>query len=242
MAEKRVFSKDQLSAIETRDRTLLVSAAAGSGKTTTLTERIIRSILDDKNPESLQNMLIVTFTNASVGDLTAKIREALETAVAEHPENKRLENELFLLPSAKIRTIDAFCNEILRANTDKCGVPPNYRIAETAEIRILSASLLDAMINTAHDGGLESFGIDAKDFEALVEALTDTKSTAALRDVFLSLYDKSKNAIEGVGIFYTLANKYLESDGFAVESTVYGKDLMSLTRETLKYLSGMTGI
>ena len=80
MAEKRVFSPDQTSAIETRDRTLLVSAAAGSGKTTTLTERIIRSLLDEKNPESLQNMLIVTFTNASVGDLVKKIKEALEAA------------------------------------------------------------------------------------------------------------------------------------------------------------------
>ena len=239
MAEKRVFSPDQTSAIETRDRTLLVSAAAGSGKTTTLTERIIRSLLDEKNPESLQNMLIVTFTNASVGDLVKKIKEALEAAVSEHPENKRLENELYLLPSAKIRTIDAFCNEILRSNTDKCGVPPNYRIAESAEIRILSASLLDAMITAAHEGGLEGLGISADDFEQLTEALTDTKSQAALREVFLSLYDKSKNAVEGVGIFYSLADKYLAEDGFAVESTEYGKDLMTLTKDTLQYLSGM---
>ena len=239
MAEKRVFSPDQTSAIETRDRTLLVSAAAGSGKTTTLTERIIRSLLDEKNPESLQNMLIVTFTNASVGDLVKKIKEALEAAVAEHPENKRLENELYLLPSAKIRTIDAFCNEILRSNTDKCGVPPNYRIAESAEIRILSSSILDAMINTAHEGGLESLGIPAEDFETLIEALTDTRSTDALRDVFLTLYEKSKNAIEGVGIFFTLANKYVAEDGFAVESTEYGKDLMSITADAVKYISGM---
>ena len=241
MAEKRIFSPDQTSAIETRDRTLLVSAAAGSGKTTTLTERIIRSLLDEKYPESLQNMLIVTFTNASVGDLVKKIKEALEAAVAEHPENKRLENELYLLPSAKIRTIDAFCNEILRSNTDKCGVPPNYRIAESAEIRILSESLLDAMITTAHEDGLAPLGITAKDFEELTEALTDTKSTAALREVFLSLYDKSKNAIDGVGIFYTLANKYITADDFAVEKTEYGKDLMALTRDTLTYISGMMG-
>ena len=239
MAEKRIFSPDQTSAIETRDRTLLVSAAAGSGKTTTLTERIIRSLLDENQPESLQNMLIVTFTNASVGDLVKKIGEALSAAVAEHPENRRLENELYLLPSAKIRTIDAFCNEILRANTDKIGVPPNYRIAESAEIRILSSSLLDAMIGAAHEGVLTESGISPEDFETLTDALTDTKSTAALRDVFLSLYDKSKNAVDGVKIFYTLADKYLQKEGFAVEDTVYGKDLMTLTEDTLKYLSGM---
>lgn len=239
MAEKRVFSRDQESAIQTRDRTLLVSAAAGSGKTTTLTERIIRSLLDENNPESLQNMLIVTFTNASVGDLVKKIKEALENAVAEHPENKRLENELYLLPTAKIRTIDAFCNEILRSNTDKCGVPPNYRIAENAEIRILSSSILDAMISSAHEGELESLGVGADDFETLAEALTDTRNTAALREVFLKLYDKSKNAIEGVGIFYALANKYVWEEDFTVENTEYGRDVLALTSDALKYISGM---
>jgi len=240
VAEKRTFSPDQASAIKTRDRTLLVSAAAGSGKTTTLTERIIRSLLDEKNPESLQNMLIVTFTNASVSDLVRKIKEALECAVADHPDNKRLENELHLLPSAKIRTIDAFCNEILRSNTDRCGIPPNYRIAESADIKIISSSLLDAMINTAHEGGLEGLGVSAEDFENLATALTDAKSTSQLSEIFLSLYDKSKNVIEGVGIFYTLANKYLADENFAVESTVYGKDLMALATDTFKYISGMS--
>ncbi len=240
MAEKRVFSKDQTAAIETRDRTLLVSAAAGSGKTTTLTERIIRSLLDEQNPESLQNMLIVTFTNASVADLVRKIGEAVEVAVREHPENRRLERELYLLPNARIRTIDAFCNEILRANTDKIGVPPNYRIAESAEIKILSESLLDTLISAAYDGALAEHGITPLQFEALCDSLTDTKSTHALGEIFAFLYEKSKNAIDGVGIFEELANIYLQKDGASVEETVYGADLLDLTRECIKYLTGIT--
>ena len=96
--EKKVFSPEQETAINTRDRTLLVSAAAGSGKTTTLTERIIRSLLDTKNPESIQNMLIVTFTNASVYDLKEKFSEALSLAADENP---RLEEELHALATAE---------------------------------------------------------------------------------------------------------------------------------------------
>ena len=76
----KTFSNEQLSAINTRDRTLLVSAAAGSGKTTTLTERIIRSLLDEDHPESLENMLIVTFTNAAVEELRDRISKAVKRA------------------------------------------------------------------------------------------------------------------------------------------------------------------
>ena len=133
----RVFSPEQLSAIETRDRTLLVSAAAGSGKTTTLTERIIRSLLDEDRPESLENMLIVTFTNASTADMGRKIAEALKEAIKTNPENKRLEKELYLLPSARISTIDSFLNEVVRTNAERVGIPPNYRLAEKAECTIL---------------------------------------------------------------------------------------------------------
>jgi len=116
---KREFTKEQLSAIETRDKTLLVSAAAGSGKTATLTERIIRSITDEKNPEDISRMLIVTFTNAAVDELRGRITAALKEKLAENPENKRLEHQLYMLPSARISTIDSFCNDILKNNTER---------------------------------------------------------------------------------------------------------------------------
>ena len=239
MKDKKIFSPDQLSAIQTRDRTLLVSAAAGSGKTTTLTERIIRSLLDEEHPESLQNMLIVTFTNAAVADLVKKIGEALAEAVRANPDNKRLEGELYLLPSAHIRTIDAFCNEILRANTDKVGVPPNFRIAEEAEVTLLSVSLLDTLISAAYEGALEDEGITPEDFESLAVALTDTRSSRALAEVFRSLYEKSKNAIDGVRIFETLRDNYLTPPDTPIEKTRYGKDLIELTKECVKYCTGL---
>ena len=93
MAEVR-WTAEQLSAIETRDKTLLVSAAAGSGKTATLTERIIRSLTDENNPVSIDSLLVVTFTNAAARELRAKISKALTKAVSENPGNKQLERQL----------------------------------------------------------------------------------------------------------------------------------------------------
>ena len=116
---ERVWTEKQLDAIETRDRTLLVSAAAGSGKTATLTERIIRSLTDKEHPVSVDSMLVVTFTKAAASELKSKISSALAGAVAKNPKNKELERQLFLLPEAKIKTIDSFCADILRQNSMK---------------------------------------------------------------------------------------------------------------------------
>ena len=127
MEEKKVrsWTEEQLSAINTRDKTLLVSAAAGSGKTATLTERIIRSLTDPVNPMNIDSILVVTFTKAAAGELRAKISRALNKAVEENPDNAHLKRQLYLLPSAKIRTIDSFCNEILRANCDRVALKTN---------------------------------------------------------------------------------------------------------------------
>ena len=234
----KTFSPEQLSAIETRDRTLLVSAAAGSGKTTTLTERIIRSLLDEDHPESLDNMLIVTFTNASTADMGRKISEALKDAIKLNPENRRLEKELYLLPSARISTIDSFLNEIVRTNADRVGIPPNYRLAEKAECTILECALIDNLIAAAFDNALPEVGTPEQ-FEAMCDCLTDTKSTKNLSDIFRLLHKKSKSAIDGVGIYQALANNYLQKEGFAVEETPYGKDLINTTRDAVKFYTGV---
>ena len=105
MAGKRTWTDEQSLAINTRDRTLLISAAAGAGKTATLTERIIRSLLDEEKPENINEMLIVTFTKAAVAELRERIGKALKDAVLANPDNPRLRAQLALLPGAKIQTI-----------------------------------------------------------------------------------------------------------------------------------------
>ena len=210
MKEKKSFSPEQERAIETRDRTLLVSAAAGSGKTTTLTERIIRSLLDSERPESIRNMLIVTFTNAAVADLKKKISEALSEAYAENPENKRLSDELYSLDYARIMTIDSFCADLIRQNAERLSINPMYRVAETAETLILERSVMDTLVDAVFKGEL-SDKISPSDFEVLCDALTGVKNTSALSDILISLFEKTKSMVKGTGIFKDFANNYLHS-------------------------------
>lgn len=233
-----VFSPEQRSAIDTRDRTLLVSAAAGSGKTTTLTERIIESLLDEHAPESISNMLIVTFTKAAVSDMRDKISAALKEAVIKNPENKRIERELYMLPSARICTIDSFCNEILRTNAERIGITPSYRIAESAEAEILSYSLMDMLISAVYEGDMPEICAPLE-FEELASCLTDSKATGKLSEVFLLLYKKTTSAIEGVGIFRELVDKFKIKDGAQTEETCFGKDVMDLLSDAVKHYTGI---
>lgn len=235
MAETK-WTDEQLSAIETRDKTLLVSAAAGSGKTATLTERIIRSLLDEESPMSIDSLLVVTFTNAAAGELRAKISRALNAAVENNPENKHLKRQLYLLPSAKIRTIDSFCNEILRANCDRVGVPPSYRIADTAECELLAISIIEGLIEAVYNGELEEVASPSV-FEELCDCLTDSKRTEELAEVFRVIHLKCESAEEGIDLLARLTENYLASD-VPVEKNLYGDFLMTRYRELIDhYLS-----
>ena len=232
MEERKKFSPEQERAISTRDRTLLVSAAAGSGKTTTLTERIIRSLLDKDNPESIQNMLIVTFTNASVHDLKEKISAALTRAALDNPTNKRLDLELHSLAHARIMTIDSFCAELVRQNAERLGINPLYRIAETAETLILERSVMNRLIDSVFSKSTDR-EISPEKFERLCDALTGVKNTSSLADVLISLYEKTKSMVRGVKVFYDFANDYLQNSGKSLENTLYGKYIINEAKEAL---------
>ena len=112
----------QRAAVETKDKTLLLSAAAGSGKTSTLTKRIITSITSPVNPKDISKMLIVTFTRASANDLKEKIFSALSDALAADPTNKHLTGQLIKLGSAKISTIDSFYLNAVKQNFSALGL------------------------------------------------------------------------------------------------------------------------
>ena len=209
---ERKWTEKQLEAIENRNRTLLVSAAAGSGKTATLTERIIRSLTDEENPISVDTLLVVTFTNAAAAELRTKISAALSEAVKKNPENKSLERQLFMLPQAKIRTIDSFCGDILRANADRVGVPFNYRIADSAECEILAASIIDGLIEAVYSGEAPEIS-SPEEFERLSDCLTDSKRTEELSDVLRVLYNKCESVEDGAESIKRLAELY-NTDNF----------------------------
>lgn len=229
MAERR-WTDEQLSAINTRDKTLLVSAAAGSGKTATLTERIIRQLTDPTSRVDITSLLIVTFTNAAAAELRAKVSAALEAAVIARPEDKALARQLYLLPAAEISTIDSFCNELVRKNADRVGLMPGYRIADEAELMLLEQSVLDGLIDALYAGELPS--VAAPDaFDELCDCLTDSKRTEDLADVLRRIYGKCATAEDGIGSLLPLIEEYNPNKFVSVEKTKHGAYLMERVRE-----------
>ena len=230
MGERR-WTEEQLSAIETRDKTLLVSAAAGSGKTATLTERIIRQ-LTDENPISVDSLLVVTYTTAAASELRAKISHALTEAVEKNPDNKTLKEQLYLLPSAKIRTIDSFCNDILKNNCDRVGVPPNYRIADAAECELLAISIIEGLIEAVYNGELPEIA-SPEEFEELADCLTDSKRAEELCEVFRVIHLKCEYEEDGVDSLLDLIKKY--ENPLPVIDNVYGRYIIGEVREMARH-------
>ena len=224
MAERR-WTEMQSLAMDTRDKTLLVSAAAGSGKTATLTERIIRSILDEENPIEISDMLIVTFTKAAAAELRNKVEERLRLALAEDPGNERLQRQLLLLPGARISTIDSFCSDILRSNCDRVGVSPTYRIADEAEAQLMLENILDGLFSAIYEG-TEPDVATPEEMEALAECLTNSKSEGDLAVVVRALYDQAKDSEAGVKIFSDLVGVYDPKNFTRVEDTPLGRHAM----------------
>ena len=222
------WTTEQQKAIDTRDRTLLVSAAAGSGKTATLTERIIQSILDDKNHADISRMLIATYTNAAVDELKDRIGEAIKKAVKENPTNTRLEEQLLHLKDAKILTITSFCNDILRSCAENIGLPPNYRIAEPPEAKILSSSVLEALINAAYEGEIPEV-CSAEEFIALADCLSNVKYSEGLSKTISYIFEKLTYSERGIDTLLPFVEEYNPESFMSVEKTRYGEHIITLT-------------
>ena len=161
----RIFTPQQSAAIAERKKTLLISAAAGSGKTATLTQRIISSLTDKENPADISRMLIVTFTRAAASEMRERIETALRESLAADPTNKHLSRQLLLLPGARISTIDAFCGDVVRRGAASLGISPTFRIADESERILLASEILNQLIEDAYDGRLPFLSPD--DFDTL---------------------------------------------------------------------------
>lgn len=176
------FTQAQSRAIETHGRTLLISAAAGSGKTATLTERIIRELTDREHPADISDMLVVTFTRAAAGELRARIGAALSAELAKDPTNRHLSSQLALLGGARICTIDSFYLDVVRENFQRLGLPATFRIADPAELVTLRRECMQNAI--AH------FYETDPDFPDLADSLSGARGDRGLADIFISLTSK----------------------------------------------------
>jgi ATP-dependent helicase/nuclease subunit A len=137
--------------METQGRNLLLSAAAGSGKTATLTARIIRSLTAPEQPADISRLLVVTFTRAAANELKTRISAALSAALTEQPGNRHLTRQLISLGSASICTIDSFCLSLVRANFQTLSLSPDFRLADETELAVLKRAMMDDLIEEYYD-------------------------------------------------------------------------------------------
>ncbi len=225
--EETKYTPAQQAAIDSRGATLLVSAAAGSGKTFTLTKRIIDRITKDTPPADISRLLIVTFTRAAAADLKTKISKAISDALAKDPTNHRLASQLMLLGSAHISTIDSFYYDILKNNFSKLSLPGNLRIADTAEMTLLCRSVMEDTIDEFYE--------DA-DFEDFVDHFADVRSTDRIADIFLGIYEDLLSYREGVDLLSHYEARLTESVDLDFLKTPYGKAALSEITATLTYI------
>ncbi|MBO4679255.1 MAG: helicase-exonuclease AddAB subunit AddA [Lachnospiraceae bacterium] len=151
------FSNDQQQIIDSRHQNILVSAAAGSGKTSVLTERIVGLVSDPVNPVDIDRILVVTFTNAAAKEMKERIGKRLNEMLAAHPDNEHLQKQATLIHSAQITTIDSFCLYLLKNHFTKVDADPSFRVAGEGEIELLKEDVLKDVIKRAYASKDENF-------------------------------------------------------------------------------------
>lgn len=194
------FTKAQKSAIEIRDRNILVSAAAGSGKTATLTERIVRLLTDKENPADISRMLIVTFTRAAAGELRTRISKALSKYLANDPSNRHIAKQITSLGSAKISTIDSYYLDLVRSNFQRLELPATFRLADESELLLLRSETMESVINRRYENDI--------DFIRYVDQLTTAKDEYKLSEQLLEIANKLISLPEGTEYLNRCANYY----------------------------------
>ena len=140
------WTEEQQKVKNLRNRNNLVSTAAGSGKTAVLVERIITMLTDEEHPVNVDELLIVTFTEAAAGEMKERIRGAIEKALEENPENEHLKRQATLIHNAQITTIHSFCLSVIRDHFHVIDIDPGYRTAEEGELKLLRHDVLDELL------------------------------------------------------------------------------------------------
>ena len=176
------WTEEQQKVISLRDRNILVSAGAGSGKTAVLVQRILSKIMDEKNPIDIDRMLIMTFTRAAAGEMRERILAALEKALYENPDNEHLQKQMTLIHTAQITTIDGFCAYVIRNYFHLIDLDPGYRTADEGELKLLKEDVLKELLEEKYAAGEENF-------LNFVECYAAGKTDEGIHGILLKVYD-----------------------------------------------------
>lgn len=180
------WTAEQTQVIESRNRNLLVSAAAGSGKTAVLVERIIRMVTEGDHPLDIDKLLVMTFTNAAAAEMRERIGAAIEQKLRETPENEHLQIQAALVHHAQITTIDSFCLNLIRNHFNRLELDPAFKIGDEGELALLRADVLEELLEDFYEHGGERF-------ERFVETYAQGKGDHGIEDYIMQVYTFSQS-------------------------------------------------
>lgn len=221
------WTRDQLRAIETRASSVLVSAAAGSGKTAVLVERLLRRITEERL--DITQFLIITYTKAAASELRRKISDALAKYASEHPGDRHIRRQLAFSGSARISTVHSFCTWVLRNFSNSAELSGGFRVLDEGEGRLILEEELLELIDEKYDEGDEKF-------LALANYLSGARSDKQLFATVLELYDKSISHPYPEKWLARIAESYDMSGKASVRDTVWGEYAYTAARDALSHV------
>lgn len=225
------WTEEQQEVIHVRDQNILVSAAAGSGKTAVLVERIIERLINDKPPLDVDRLLVVTYTEAAAAEMKERIRDAIEKALEADPDNAHLQRQATLVHNAQVTTIHSFCLSVIRENFHTIGLDPGFRIAEEGEMKLLKQDVAAELLEKEYAEG-------RKEFLALTEYVAPGRDDHKLVDLLLSIYDFSRSYPDPKEWLLSCADRYRLTGGIEAQpffqfikeqAKQYAKDMLELT-------------
>ena len=201
------WTTEQQQVIDLRDRNILVSAAAGSGKTAVLVERILKRLTDPVRPVDVDHLLVVTFTKAAAAEMKERIRESLEKLMESGETDERILRQATLVHSAQITTIDSFCQSVIRDHFHRIDLDPGFRVAEEGELTLLMQDVMEEFLE-------EKYAEKSEAFLRFVEAYATGRDDKKLEEMILKLYSYSRSYPDPEGYLETCRASYrLEEDG-----------------------------
>lgn len=225
------WTDEQQKVIDTREKNMLVSAAAGSGKTAVLVERIVQKVLDTKHPVDIDEILVVTFTRAAAAEMRQRVLDAINDALEKDPQNPHLLRQATLVHTAFITTIDSFCSYVVRNHFYEIDLEPGYRIGDQGELKLLENAAMDAMMEEQYD---IAKGEENSVFIALIDAYGKENSDGPVTEIVHTLFQKSQSFPWPDEWLDTLAKPYQVTNVKELVNTDWFAWMISLIRGTVE--------
>ena len=221
------WTEEQQKVIRLRDRNILVSAAAGSGKTAVLVERIITMLTRDEDPVSVDELLIVTFTEAAAAEMKERIRNAIEKKLEEDPDSEHLRQQATLIHNAQITTIHSFCLSVIRDHFHATTLDPGFRVGEEGELKLLRQDVLRDMLEEKYQEG-------SREFLDFVSAYGGSRNDRRLEEWILKIYEFSRSYPDASGWLRDCVRAYEAEDAAAFEESSLAARIKERTEQYLK--------